>query len=184
MIPRIDNALVSLLSSSLSDILPKPEQVGVCLPSDPGPVSLGLYLFSVRPCAEVNIPSIMTKGRNVQTLPPRFLSLYYLLTAYSKADAPFRAQEDHRILSRAMQVFEENQTLTERELGFVPGQFIDALQLQMLDVGHEEMSYIWQFRETPFRLSAAYRVCPVELPRLSSRMVTRVTGADIRGDVQ
>lgn len=181
MIAEIDAALVKILSTALSDVLPKPEQIRVCLPYDPGQAVLGLYLYSVRPCSDMNIPSLMMKGRNVQTQPPRFLTLYYLLTAYSKIDADFVAREDHRILSRAMQAFEETPALTASILGFAPGQYVDTMHLQLLDVPHEEMSAIWSFRETAYRLSAAYRVCPVELPRRSGRMVTRVNDASFSG---
>ncbi len=178
---RLDNALCRILSDSMTDILPKAGQIGVCTPNDVGDVSLGLYLYNIRPCGEIDLPPVVRKGYGVQESPPQFLSLYYLFTAYSKVDAPYQSTEDHKILFRAMQVMNSLPVLTERELGYCPSAYINKLQVKMVDILPEEMINIWTARSTPYRLSVAYRIAPVELQSLNAKMIPRIEQTDFTG---
>lgn len=50
---NLDNALVKLLSESLSDILVGSGRVGICTPAEPGDFLLGLYLYRKRSTVQV-----------------------------------------------------------------------------------------------------------------------------------
>ena len=144
---NLDNALVKLLSESLSDILVGSGRVGICTPAEPGDFLLGLYLY----------------------------------TAYSRADGVYKTAEDHRILFRAIQTFQNMPVLTERELGYRPGTYIDKLQVQMVDLEPDEIANIWTFRESEYRLSVAYKITPVEVSAEAGSFVTRVSDTNFKG---
>ena len=64
--------------------------------------------YNIRPCTDINPPSVIRKGSSFQELSPHFLTLYYLVTAYSRADGVYKTAEDHRILFRAIQTFQKD----------------------------------------------------------------------------
>ena len=173
MYTQITSALISLLSDSLKGIL-SPGQVGLYLPHERGEITLGLYLYSIRDCTEMGTPDISAVARNVRAMPPRFVTLHYLMTAYSKSEVAHRATDDCRILEAAMQVFEDNPVLNEKNLGFKPGSRVNELKLEFVDLPHAEIAGIWEHQDVPYRLSAAYRVMPVELSRGLGRISERV----------
>lgn len=78
MIPHLNTASVRILTQSLADIFPSPGQIGIYHPHDKGEAELALY--SIRKCSDMNAKI----GRNAQELPPRFVTLNYLITAHSK----------------------------------------------------------------------------------------------------
>ena len=178
---NLDNALVKLLSESLSDILVGSGRVVICRPAEPGDFLLGLYLYNIRPCTDINPPSVIRKGSSFQELSPHFLTLYYLVTAYSRADGVYKTAEDHRILFRAIQTFQNMPVLTERELGYRPGTYIDKLQVQMVELEPDEIANIWMFRESEYRLSVAYKITPVEVSAEAGSFVTRVSDTNFKG---
>lgn len=177
---NLDNALIKILSESLSDILPGSGRVGICTPAEPGDLLLGLYLYNIRPCTDINPPAIIRKGSSYQELPPHFLTLYYLVTAYSRADGVYKTAEDHNILFRVIETFQNTPVLTEKELGYRPGTYIDKLQIQMVDLEPNEMINIWSFHENQYRLSVAYKITPVEVSAQAGSLITRVSGSDFR----
>jgi hypothetical protein len=174
MITNLTNALINLLSQNLTDLRPNPGQIGLYLPHDRGEITLGLHLYSIRNCSEMTPLPIMQIGRNIQAVPPRFVTLHYLITAFSKAELAYRAAEDCRIIERVMQVFEANPVLNEKNLGFKPGNWVDELKLEFADLDHSEIAGIWEHQDSPLRLSVGYRVFPVEIPRGTGCISERV----------
>ncbi len=66
--------------------------------------------------------------------------------------------------------------LTERELGYRPGTYIDKLQVQMVDLEPDEIKKIYgRFGESEYRLSVAYKITPVEVSAEAGSFVTRVS---------
>lgn len=160
MITKTSTAIISLLKKQLPN-----EKIALYHPHDRGDTTLGLYLYSIRACYDMNIPAPAKIARSVSSLPPRFVTLYYLMTAYSKAEQTHRVANECLILEQAMQIFEQNPVLTEKQLGFKPGDWVDELKLEFVDLEPTEISGIWEHQNSPMKLSAAYRVFPVEIPR-------------------
>ena len=183
---KLEISLTELFSRSLSDLFPGSGRVGICTPEEPRDLMLGLYLYSIRPCYDITPQPLVQKGSGFREQAPQFLTLYYLLTAYSKAEDAHKTQEEHNILFRAIETLLNTPVLTERELGFRPGTYVDRLQLRMLDLTPEEMSNIQSYRESPPKLSVGFYVTPVEISAVAGKAVSRTTSADIQtvGDPQ
>lgn len=175
-----ENALITLFSRSLSELFPGSGRVGICSPDDPRDLMLGLYLYSIRPCYDITPQPLIQKGSGFREQAPRFLTLYYLMTAYSKAEDAHKTREEHNILFRAVEALLNTPVLTERELGGRPGAYIDKLQLKMLDLTSEEMANIQSSRGGTYRLSVGFCVTPVEVSALAGEAVSGTSAADIQ----
>lgn len=176
----VDGALTVLFSHAISDMFPGAGRVGICTPDDPRDLMLGLYLYSIRPCYDIPSQPLIQKGSGFREQAPHFLTLYYLMTAYSKAADARKTQEEHNILFRAVETLLNTPVLTERELGYRPGAYADKLQLRMLDLTPEEMSNIQNFRDVPYKLSVGFCVTPVEISAAAGEAVSGTSAADIQ----
>lgn len=173
-------ALIALFSRPLSDLFPGAGRVGICTPDDPRDLMLGLYLYGIRPCYDIAPQPLIQKGSGFREQAPHFLTLYYLMTAYSKAEDAHKTREEHNILFRAVETLLNTPVLTERELGFRPGAYVDKLQLRMLDLTPDEMSNIQSCRDNPYRLSVGFCVTPVEVSAAAGDAVSGTSAADIQ----
>ncbi|MCH5204678.1 MAG: DUF4255 domain-containing protein [Oscillospiraceae bacterium] len=177
---KIEQSLTELFSRSLSDMFPGSGRVGICTPDEPRDLMLGLYLYSIRPCYDITPQPLIQKGSGFREQAPQFLTLYYLLTAYSKAEDAHKTQEEHNILFRAVETLMNTPVLTERELGFRPGTYVDRLQLRMQDLTPEEMSNIQSYRESPPTLSVGFYVTPVEVSAAAGEAVSGTSSSNIQ----
>lgn len=177
---KLETSLTELFSRSLSDLFPGSGRVGICTPDEPRDLMLGLYLYSIRPCYDITPQPLIQKGSGFREQAPQFLTLYYLLTAYSKAEDAHKTQEEHNILFRAVETLLNTPVLTERELGFRPGTYVDRLQLRMLDITPDEMSSIQNYRDSPHRLSVGFYITPVEISAVAGEAISRTSSSDIR----
>ena len=175
----INDALIAVFSRALSDILPGAGRVGICTPDEPQDLMLGLYLYGIRPCFDVNTQPLIQKGSGFREQSPHFVTLYYLMTAYSKADEAHKTTEEHNILFRAVETLLNTPVLTERELGFRPGAYIDKLQVQMLDLTPEDLGNIRGSQEMPNKLCVGFSITPVEISAVAGVSVSGTSAADI-----
>ena len=172
------NCLVERLRGALvPDLIQNAGEIGLRSPEDRGDTVLGLFLYDIRPSEEVyQKRAVVTNDRIAK--PPVFLSLSYMITAYSQGDIQYRLPQDERILGRVIQSFHDNP--------IIPLEEVDArrmsgteLHIQMLKLDEDEKSRIWSFPNVGNRLSLFYRVSPVAIDSEISRKVTRVTDLDI-----
>lgn len=177
---KLETALITLFSHALSDMFPGEGRVGICTPDDPRDLMLGLYMYSIRPCYDITPQPLIQKGSGFREQAPQFLTLYYLMTAYSKAEDAHKTREEHNILFRAVETLLNTPVLTERELGSRPGTYIDRLQLRMIDLTPEEMSNIQNSRDGSYKLSVGFCVTPVEVSAAAGVEVSGTSAADIR----
>lgn len=177
---KIEHALITLFSHALSDLFPGEGRVGICTPDEPRDLMLGLYLYGIRPCFDITPQPLMQKGSGFREHAPHFLTIYYLMTAYSKAEDTHKTREEHNILFRAVETLLYTPVLTERELGFRPGTYIDRLQLRMLDLTPDEMSNIQNSRDGSYKLSVGFCVTPVEVSAAAGEAVSPASSADIQ----
>lgn len=175
-----ENALITLFSRSFSDLFPGSGRVGICTPDEPRDLMLGMYLYSIRPCYDITPQPLIQKGSGFREQAPHFLTLYYLMTAYSKAEDARKTQEEHNILFRAVETLLNTPVLTERELGFRPGAYVDKLHLRMLDLTPDEMSNIQSYRDSPYKLSVGFCITPVEVSAAAGEAVSGTSSSDIQ----
>lgn len=171
--------LVKYLSQELvPELIQDPNGIGLRNPADKGDVSLGIHLYDIRESEEVRESGMVNTGVEEQRFPPVYLSLYYMITAYSGSDTKFRSLQEQRILGKTMQVFHDHPLIPAHQVGQNMAGL--DLRIQLLDLSMEEKLQIWGNGGAPYQTSLFYKVAPVELESSRVRRVSRVTDIEMR----
>ena len=175
----VDNALLEILRANLTpDVIQNPDAIGLCSPDEKGDLLLGLHLYDIRENEEIRLNDMQYLDAVKQKYPSVYLTLCYMVTAYSTADVKFRAGEDHKILSRVLQAFHDNAVLKAATFEPVNKAEEMNLRVRLLNLNVEEKQRLWNFPNLPYRASLYYRVAPVEVESTRIKQVKRVTDVD------
>lgn len=178
IISDVGNALVKLFRENMvPDVIPNADAIGLCSPADKGDFVLGVYLYDVRESEEIFESGMKMSGSDEQRFPSKYLSLYYMLTAYSMSDLKFRSSEEHRILGRAVQILMDHSNLDSG----LPEQGKSAypVRAELLRMDNEEKMKLWNMPNIPYKLSLYYKVSPVEIESTRVRKIHRVSEIDM-----
>ncbi|MBQ9632778.1 MAG: DUF4255 domain-containing protein, partial [Lachnospiraceae bacterium] len=111
-ISEVGNEIVSILNRELiPDVILHNGSIGLCSPDDHGDFVVGIYLYDINVNEDIAASGMINTGAREQTYPSSFLTLHYMITAYSSGDLKFRAGEDHRILGRVVQTLSDHAVL-------------------------------------------------------------------------
>lgn len=179
-ISDVGNALVDILRASLvPGTIQNPDGIALCSPSDRGEAILCVHLYDVRESSEYRAVDMVNLDTARQRFPSTFLSLYYMITAFSGAEVKFRSTEEHRIIGRVIQVLGDNAVLSPETL--LPSERAsgEQIRIRMQTMETEEKLRLWNIPNTPARLSLFYQVSPVEIESERVRHVQRVVDADM-----
>lgn len=98
------------------------------------------------------------------------LNLYYLITAYGAEDKDTSTYEllSHELLGKAMNILQQNSTLSAKELNSVLGNtdlghLVKPAKINQNPLSSEELNRLWSLFQTPYRLSVAYQVSAVSI---------------------
>lgn len=81
------NCLVERLRGALvPDLIQNAAEIGLRSPEDKGDTALGLFLYDIRPSEEVYQKRVVVTNDKISK-PPMFLSLSYMITAYSQGES-------------------------------------------------------------------------------------------------
>lgn len=179
IVADIGDGLTKLLRTHMvPEIIANSEGIGLCSPADRGDMSLGLYLYDIRENEEVVGEGMRPAGEAAQRFPSKFLSLYYMVTAYSSSDIKFRAVQEQRILGKVLQVFMDHPVLDEEWLGDGGKRMTYPVRLELQKLENEEKGKLWTFPDVAYKLSLFYRVAPVELESTRVKKSARVVSAE------
>lgn len=114
---------------------------------------LSVYLYRIIEDAYMkNRPPLEGNGGRLRK-PPMALDLNYLITPLLKAP-----RDQQIVLGKIMQIFYDRPTLEGPELAGTLGTSGDVVRVIFNTVPLQEVSWIWQALETPYRLSIGYTV--------------------------
>lgn len=178
VIAEVGTRLKDILAQGLVPELIQDENgVGLCSPAEKGDFVLGIHLYDIRENSDVRMQGMIERGVKEQKFPSVFLSLYYMITAYSASDVKFRSIQEQRILGKSMQLLSDHMVIPVKEVGAGLGGM--DLRIDLLDMTIEEKMKIWNDNSRPYRTSLFYRVAPVELESMKTKRITRVTEIDV-----
>lgn len=165
VVSAVNDKLLSLLRKHMvPNVLASREEIGLCTPKDHGDMVLGIYLFDIRENSDVRVTGMQEYDSGHIQYPPIYLELYYMLTAYSAIDLRYREEENHRILTKAMQVLHDYPRM-EGE---------DALHLEFQNLTLEQKASIWHNLGSGYQLSLFYKITPIKLESTIRRETARV----------
>lgn len=147
---QADPDLVALISSSSLISLESPAE-HQANSSDPTLLSVYLYRITEDPFMKNRCPVEGTGGRLRK--PPMTLDLYYLITPLLKAP-----RDQQIVLGKIMQILYDRSTLEGPDLSGTLATSGEVLRVVFNTVPLQEVSWVWQALETPYRLSVTYTV--------------------------
>ncbi|CAN7737565.1 DUF4255 domain-containing protein [Paenibacillus sp. LjRoot153] len=181
VIADVSASLVKLLRENMTpDPIPQPEMIGLASPVDKGDFYLSLYLYNVRESGNNRQTHMIARGTNEIQFPPMVVDLSYLLTVQSPAELSSRALDEHRILGRAMQVFYDHSILRGSMTVGTLAEQDEEVRIVMEPFKGESLMNMWNFSDTPYRLSVAYTVGPVHIDSTRIKTTKRVSETDFR----
>ncbi|AKB18659.1 DUF4255 domain-containing protein [Methanosarcina sp. WWM596] len=165
-ITDIGETLIELLRDNMEDLIPK-QSIVLASPGeieDKDNVRLSLFLYQVIENVHLKNQEMQMKNSTTIIFPPIALDLYYMLTSHISSgehDLTEKTREEHSILGRAIQILNDNPTLT----GSVLKGNLDrneAFHMSITSLSLDDLSKIWTtFQGKPFRPSICYLVTPV-----------------------
>ncbi|MGG1513797.1 DUF4255 domain-containing protein [Paenibacillus oryzisoli] len=181
VIADVSTSLIKLLRENMTpDPIPQPEMIGLASPVDKGDFYLSLFLFNVRESGANRQTHMVSRGTDQIQFPPMVVDLSYLLTVQSPAELQSRALDEHRILGRAMQVLYDNSILRGSQTVGTLAEQDEEVRIVMEPFKGESLTNMWNFADTPYRLSVSYTVGPVYIDSTRIKTTKRVTETDFR----
>ena len=135
--------------------------------SDSVLLSVYLYRITEDPYMKNRLPVEGTGGRVRK--PPMALDLYYLITPLLKAP-----RDQQIVLGKVMQVLYDRPMLEGPELAGTLANSGEIVRVVFNAVPLQEVSWVWQALETPYRLSVSYTVRVTMLDSTEERFQQRV----------
>lgn len=178
IIAEIDEYLLRLLADSLvPELLADKNGIGLCAPEEHGDLTVGVYLYDIRENENLRLSGMVNSGVDIQSFPPTYLSLYYMITVWAHSDVRYRAVQEHRFLGRILQVLKDQNLWEASWFGMEDA---PNIRVDYLDLTPEEKAKIWNHPSAPYRTSLFFCVGPVRLDSHKVRRVGRVTSAEIK----
>lgn len=182
VIAETGSALVNLLRRELvPQIIQNADSIGQASPADRGDLVVCIHLYDISESAEFRQSGMVSDGVKRQKFPPAYLTLSYLITAFSSSDVKFRSEEEQRILGKVAQVCRDYSILNAETMEFVSGGR-EGIRLEMQRMEPEEKLKVWNFPNLPNRLSLYYKVGPVPMESAKTRDIQRVRGMEFRAE--
>ena len=176
-ISEVGNQIVSILNKELvPDVILHTGTIGLCSPNDHGDFAIGVYLYDISSNEDIMETGMINSDVRQQTYPSSFLTLHYMITAYSSGDLKFRSEEDHRILGKVVQALSDHSVIGQTS-GLHSAPMRTRIELERIEP--YDKIRLWTFPNEPYRLSLFYRVQPVEITSAKTRPVTRVRDLSI-----
>lgn len=181
VIAETGNALVRLLRRELvPEIIQNADAIGLATPADRGDLVLCVHLYDVSESEEYRQSGMISDGVNRQKYPPVYLTLSYMITAFSASDVKFRSEEEQRIMGRVMQVLRDFSILNSETMEFMAGRDQYGIRLEMRKVEQEEKQKLWNFPNLASKPSLYYKVGPIPLESARTKEIQRVGSMEFR----
>ncbi|WP_329959324.1 DUF4255 domain-containing protein [Paenibacillus athensensis] len=177
----VSATLLKLLRENMTpDPIPQPEMIGLASPVDKGDFYLSLFLYSIRESGDNRRTQMIARGSNEIQYPPMVVDLQYLLTAQSPAELSSRSLDEHRIMGRAIQVLYDNSILRSPQTLGTLADNGEEIRIFMNPMSGDALLNMWNFADTPYRLTVGYTVGPVNIDSTRVKTTKRVVERDIR----
>lgn len=179
IITEVGNALVRLFRKELvPELIANSDAVGLATPADRGDLVLCIHLYDISESEDYRQTGMISDGMNRQKYPPIYLTLSYMITVFSASDVKFRAQEEHRILGRVMQVLRDYPILNPETMEFMTGTGKDGMKIELRKMELEEKQKLWNFPNIASKVSLFYKIGMVPLESTKTREIQRVSSIE------
>lgn len=175
IIEDVSNGILKILRTYfVPNIIENPDVIALCSPEDKGDISLGIYLYDIKESEEIRNTSMINIDIVRQKYPSMYLTLYYMITAYSNGDIKYKSKEEFKMLGRVLQIFKDYPVFHKNTLEFMEKPDQNSIVIQYHSLSYEEKQKIWPLQDKAYKLSLFYKVTPVELESEKIKKINRV----------
>lgn len=156
-----------------------PESIRLTSPADKNAdFQVGLFLYDLRELNEYRSSAPQYGTNNRKTIPPKPLTLCYMLFLNSKAQIAAGAEAEQRILGRALQALTDQPTINIATAHPFGEKSDDDASITFLNLSFEDKSKIWSTLSIPYQVGIFFSVSPVLLDSMRNEPIVRVTDAE------
>ena len=157
VIAEVGQSVVNVFKRNMTpEPIASPESIGLCLPQEPDDLQLTVCVYNMEEQKNAgSISSFLPDPQNpvLERFSPMRIKLYLLVTAHSKAPPLIRADNEYRILGRAVQVVRDTPVISR---SYLEGSLLSEeanLTLEILKLSLDELSKIWNSSSKPIKMS-------------------------------
>lgn len=175
IISDVSNEVLKVLRENICpELIQSPESIALASPTDKNAdFQLGLYLYDIQELREYQQMDMVRMRGNQAQYPPKPLTLFFALYINSKSQLMSNAENEQRILGRAIQVLMDNAILFQAE-----EEEESRGSITLLPLSFEEKTKVWSVLSMPYQLAVYFSVSPVLLSSRRIRTFKRVVAAD------
>ena len=155
----------SIIKVLQENLVPEPVQnadmIGLCSPYDKGDFVLCMHLYDIADNVENRPVEMEIVSSRTLRYPPTAYTLYYMMTVISNEQINTRSVNEQRIFGKALQALADNTILEPYQLIGSAAENREPVNIMSNNLSFEEKSKLWNFQNSPYRLSAFYKVAPV-----------------------
>lgn len=178
IISDISQRLVESLQNYLVPrVMRNKSAIGLCSPEQKEDYSIGIFLYHIKEAEEIHRVRRVNVGINSQMRPPLYLTLYYMITAYSTSDTKFRMIEEEKLLGGIFQFCIDHPIMSKEQLYDGKTIGLDA-HINLLRIETDERSKIWSFKDISYQPSVFIAVTPILLESEDCVSIVRVKEAE------
>lgn len=148
---QFDAEITSVLATEQQISLEPPYKI--VTDTNPNEDTLSLFLYRVAENADMKNRPLQRVGDGRLRQPPLSLNFYYLLTPITNL-----TENDHTLLSKAMQIFYDNAILKGAQLEGSLRTNAEELRIILNPMTLEDLNHLWSSFMRPMRLSVCYEV--------------------------
>ncbi len=158
-------------------VINSPETIGLCSPDDHGDLRLGVFLYDVSRASDIKANGMVHIDSKTLGYEPIYLSLSYMITAYTSGDLRYKGFEEEKILGAVIQHFNDYPVIKADDFDAESPSSVD-IKIELLKPELDERFRVWSFPNTGYKLSLFYRVVPIVIDSARKREVSRITDAN------
>lgn len=172
IISDLSNEILNLLRNYMCpELIQSPEAIKLVSPSDKNAdFQLGVYLYDIQELREYKQMDMIRMGNNTAQYPPKPLNLFFVIYINSKSQMVSDAENEQRILGRAIQILMDHAVLGE----FASQNEDEAPAVTLLTLSFEEKTKLWSVLNLPYQVGIYFSVSPALLSSRKTKTFTRV----------
>ena len=162
VVSEVGNEILKLLREHICpELIQSPESIKMVSPAEKNAdFQLGLYLYDIQEIREYQQVEKIRLGAKKARFPSKPLNLFFVLYINSKSQMMSDAENELRIIGRAMQVLMDNAALQRREN---EEEDEGEPMITLLNLSFEDKTKLWSVLNTPYQLAVFFSVSPVLL---------------------
>ncbi len=183
VIAEVSEYIVGVLRQNLCpDVIASPDKIIQTSPNDTeNDYLLGMYLYDIEDSGETPRVQMLPLGKNSKQVPPKPLSLRFMLFVNPNRVSGTKAAEEQIIIGKAVQTLHDNSRIPRKAIAANDGAVAEDIFIYIVSSTFEDKAKIWSCLQMPIQPSIHIKVLPV----LISSMRTEDDGIDIyKGDIR